>query len=106
MRPELDRHGVQIVTLSTDTPEEIGKGRHKHGLKAVMLSDRDLAVTRLYGVENKTTVARQPGIPGVPIPTTFMADHAHIVRWIDQAEDYRVRSQPDRVLEALRNALE
>ncbi len=39
------------------------------------------------------------------IPTTILADREGIVRWIDQSDDYRVRSQPDRVLRALREAL-
>ena len=70
-----------------------------------MLSDRNLEVTRLYDLENSTPLLKPPGVRRLPIPTTILADAEGIVRWVDQAEDYRVRSQPDRVLPALRESL-
>ncbi len=101
----LDDHDVQLVTLCTDTPEQIRKGMDDHGAKAVMLSDRDLSVVHLYNLENKNPQVNFWGAPGLPIPTTILADRDGIVRWIDQSDDYRVRSQPDRVIRALREAL-
>ena len=77
----------------------------KHGAQAVMLSDRDLAVARAFGVENRNTSLRPPGLVGLPIPTTILTDAGGIVRWIDQSDDYMVRSEPGRVLEALEQAL-
>ena len=105
LRPELDKRDVQLVTLCTDTPKQIRAGRQKHGAQATMLSDRDLTVTRLYGIENTNPHVRPPGISGIPIPTTVLADALGIVRWIDQAEDYAVRSQPDRVMAAVAEAM-
>jgi peroxiredoxin len=104
MRPELDARDVRLVTLCTDTSEQIRRARGRHGARAVMLSDRDLAVTRLYGLENHAPKVRPPGVPGLPIPTTVLVDAEGIVRWIDQARDYQIRSRPDRVLEAVRAA--
>lgn len=105
LRPQLDKHNVQIVTLCTDTPEQIRKGMGKHGANAVMLSDADLSVTRQFGLENENTSVRPPGLEGLPIPTTILTDAEGIVRWIDQSDDYMVRSDPDRVLAALEQAL-
>jgi peroxiredoxin len=105
LRPELDDYDVQLVTLCTDTSEQIRKGMAKHGAKAVMLSDVDLHVTRQFDLENKNTNIRPPGLAGLPIPTTILADATGIVRWIDQSDDYMVRSEPDRVLAALEQAL-
>jgi peroxiredoxin len=105
LRPQLDEFGVQLVTLCTDAPEKIRERMGEHGAKAVMLSDRDLSVTRLYGVENTAPKVKPRGVPGLPIPTTILADREGIVRWIDQTDDYRVRSQPNRVLRALREGL-
>ena len=105
LAPDLESFGVRVVTLCTDTPEQIRAGRAKHGLEAVMLSDRDLAVTRLFDLENRAVQAKPPGLPGLPIPPTLLVDEEGIVRWIDQAEDYQVRSRPKRVREALRAAL-
>jgi peroxiredoxin len=105
LRPELDAHGVRIVTLCTDTPEQLRKGMGRHGLAAVMLSDHELVVTRQYGLENRAPNVRPPGVAGLPIPTTILIDGEAIVRWIDQADDYQVRSRPERVLAAVRSAL-
>ena len=100
MRPELDKRGIRIVTVSTDKPEEIAASRGKHGVEATMLSDPDLKVTTLYKLRNEVNIG-PGGIIPLPIPTTFLVDAEGIVRWIDQSEDYQIRSQPDRVLAAI-----
>ena len=89
------------MTVCTDTPEEIRKGRRKHGARATMLSDPDLVVTDRYGLRNPSNLTPK-GIRGMPIPTTFLVDGEGIVRWIDQSENYQVRSHPDRVLAEIR----
>ena len=102
LRPELDKRDIQIVTLCPDKPARIRAAHPKHGLEATMLSDRDLAVTDLYGLRNQTAHTGPPGIPGLPVPTTILADAEGVVRWIDQSENYQRRSDPDHVLSALR----
>jgi peroxiredoxin len=104
LRPELDARGIELVTISTDTPEEIRKQRTKHGARAVMLSDTDLEVTSRYNLRNERNVSPK-GFAPMPIPTTFLVDAQGIVRWIDQSADYQVRSHPDRVLQAIREGL-
>ena len=107
LRPELDARGIQIVALSSDTVEKTAAGMGKHGLRAVMLSDADLAVTDRYNLRNPKNFALKSGlIVPLAIPTTFLVDRAGIVRWIDQADDYQRRSDPDRVLAAIRTALD
>ena len=105
LRPELDATDVQLVTLCTDSPRQIREGRSKHGANAVMLSDRDLSVTRLLNLENTAPKMKPPGLIGLPIPTTILIDRDGIVRWIDQSADYQLRSRPDRVRTALADAL-
>jgi len=105
LQSELDEHRVQVVTLCSDTPAQIRKGKGKHGLEAIMLSDRDLEVTRRYDVENTNTAVRPPGVAGLAIPTTILADRDGFVRWIDQTGDYQLRSQPERIRAVLREAL-
>lgn len=105
LRPELDAHGIQIVTLCTDTPAKILEGHPKHGLQAVMLSDRELAVTHLYGLKNQAIHSGPPGVPGLPVPTTILADSEGRVRWIDQSENYQRRSDPERVRAAIEQVL-
>jgi len=104
LRPELDARGIEIVAISTDTPEEIRQGRDKHGCRATLLSDADLAVTDRFGLRNPTNLTPK-GVTGMPVPTTFLVDADGVVRWIDQAENYQVRSEPGRVLAAIREHL-
>ena len=94
------------MTVCADTPEQIRKGRGKHGLRAVMLADPDLAVTGRYNLVNPNSFAPKPGVfVSLPIPTTFLVDASGTVRWIDQSTDYQFRSDPGRVLGAIRDAL-
>ena len=106
LRPELDARGIQIVALSSDTVEKTAKGMGKHGLRATMLSDPDLVVTDRYNLRNPRNFALKSGIiVPLAIPTTFLVDGSGIVRWMDQTNDYQRRSDPDRVLAAIRAAL-
>ena len=89
------------MTVSTDTPDVIRKQRGKHGCQATMLSDTELEITDRYGLRNPTNLTPK-GIKGMPVPTTYLVDAEGTVRWIDQAENYQVRSHPDRVLGAIR----
>ena len=106
LRPELDARGVQIVAICTDTPEAIRSGRKKHDLTATMLSDRELAVTDLFGLRNH---GFHSGIPGgakaLPVPTTLLVGADGRILWIDQSENYQRRSDPTRVRAALQSHL-
>jgi peroxiredoxin len=73
----------------------------KHGVQATMLADPELSVTQKLGLENTAPKIKPPGLTGLPIPTTILVDANHIVRWIDQATDYQVRTAPERVRAAL-----
>ena len=94
------------MAVSSDTVERTAGGMSKHGLHAVMLSDPDLAVTDRYNLRNPRNFALKSGIiVPLAIPTTFLVDGAGVVRWIDQADDYQKRSDPERVLAAIRATL-
>ena len=95
-----------MVTVSTDTPEQIKAKRHKHGLQAIMLSDRQVELIDELGIRNQ---GFHSGIPGearaLPIPTTVLIDTNGIVRWIDQQANYQQRSDPTMVKAALKEHL-
>jgi peroxiredoxin len=104
LRPELEARGVEIVTVCADTAEQIRRGRARHGLRALMVPDPDLAITDRYNLRNPKNFALKTGvIVPLPIPTTILVDAAGTVRWIDQATDYMRRSAPERVLAAIRS---
>ena len=100
---------MQIVTLSTDTPAEIRNGRGKHNLQAVMLSDRELAVTDRFGLRNQGIHSGPPppiGARALPAPTSLLISKDGEVLWMDQSENYQRRSDPDYVLAALNQHLD
>ncbi len=99
---------MQVVTVSTDHPEEIREGRGNHGLKAHMLSDPDLAVTDAFGLRNQGFHSAPPGddTEALPVPTSLLIDGQGKVLWVDQSENYQRRSGPEVVLTALRRHLD
>lgn len=91
--------------MSTDTPGELAKGRHKHQLRATMLSDRELDVTDRFGLRNEGIHSGPPpplAAKVLPVPTSLLVDANGKVLWMDQSETYQRRSDPDYVLAALR----
>lgn len=95
---------MALVAVSTDTPEQIRKGRDQHGLRGTLLADPDLEMTDRFNLRNPVNLSPK-GLGGLPIPTTFLVDAEGIVRWVDQTDDYMLRSEPARVLEALNTNL-
>jgi peroxiredoxin len=94
--------------VSTDHPEEIRKGRRAHGLAAVMLSDRKLAVTDAFGLRNLGYHSGPPGgdVEALPIPTSLLLDAEGKVSWVDMSDNYQRRSGPEVILAALQNYLD
>jgi len=93
---DFDALGVEIIGISTDTTE---KGRETVAqLKTPfpILSDEKGLVMDLYGTRN-------PDVDGLlNVPTLVLIDSKGIIRWIHQAEDYRVRAPVERVLQEIR----
>ena len=108
LRPEFDKRGLQVLTVSTDHPEEIKQGRRVHGLQAVMLSDRSLEVTDAFGLRNQGAHSGPPtdDIQALPIPTSLLVDADGKVLWIDISDNYQRRSGPEVVLAAMQAHLD
>jgi peroxiredoxin len=70
-----------------------------------MLSDRDLEVTDQFGLRNQGRHSGIPKGPRLPVPTSLLVDASGKVLWMDQSENYQRRSDPDYVLDALREHL-
>ncbi len=99
---------MQVLTVSTDHPEEIRMGRRAHGLQAVMLSDPELAVTDAFGLRNQGYHSAPPrdDAKALPIPASLLVDADGKVLWIDISENYQRRSKPEVVLAALQTHLD
>lgn len=114
--PKLAEHGVEVVALSKDTPAAALQQRKRDKLSFQLLSDPKLEVLRDYGAEHHKAIefskggftlfgiplALVPSFESMAIPTTFLIDERGVIQWIDQAEDYRIRSAEDRVLTQVR----
>lgn len=114
----LARYGVRLLAISKDSPDQAERHRIRDGLSMTVLADPELEVIRDYGLEHHQALEFSTGsftVAGIPlalvpsvktmaIPTTILVDEEGIIRWIDQATDYRIRSDEDRVLAAVREA--
>jgi alkyl hydroperoxide reductase subunit AhpC len=118
MQPELEKLGIGVVALSKDSAEDAATHKARDGLSLTLLADPELQVIRQYGVEhhkalNYTTgtfmiggipLALVPSFKTMAIPTTLLVDERGVIQWIDQSDDYRVRSDDSRVRAAVLRA--
>ena len=118
MQPDLEKYKVSIVALSKDTVEEASIHKNQDKLSFKLLSDPNLEVIRQYGVEHHHALGFTTGklmLFGIPlgfnpsfktmaIPTTLLIDENGVIQWIDQTDDYRIRSNQDRVFQAVKSA--
>ena len=118
MRPDLEKYDVSIVALSKDTVAEAALHKKRDQLSFMLLSDPHLEVIRQFGVEHRKAFgfktegsfslfgipfSLQPSFKAMAIPTTMIVDEQGIIRWIDQADDYRLRSDTERVMTAVKD---
>ncbi len=108
MLDDFSELGIEMVALSPDTLAESRRTQNRGKLRFPVLSDPNLEIIDRFGLRHEKAIgAPRDGklIRPLAIPTTVLIDAEGIVRWVDQAEDYRVRSNPDRVLQAVRASL-
>jgi len=87
-----------VIAISVDSVEDNRKVVEKLGLEYRVLSDGDREIIQAYGLLH-------PGasINGGDIarPATLVVDADGVVRWRNLTENWRVRVQPEPVIEAL-----
>ena len=117
MGPALEQYGVSMIALSKDTVEEAAVHKERDNLTLTLLSDAQLKVIRQYGVEHHKAfgfdtqsfklfgipLGTTPSFKEMAIPTTLIIDEDGIIRWIDQTDDYRLRSDNERVFYCCRD---
>ncbi len=118
MQPDLEKFGVSVVALSKDSVDEAAIHKTRDELSLTLLADPKLEVIRQYGVEHHKALGFSTGrftLGGIPfsltpsfktmaIPTSLLVDEDGVIVWIDQADDYRLRSDERRVLQAVKSA--
>jgi peroxiredoxin len=100
-----DSLGVQLVAVSPDTVDELKRLHRRRNWKITLLADPQTEVIRLYGIQNRNFAPRRGPFRELAIPTTILIDSSGKVLWIEQTNDFRVRSQAERILEQIRPLL-
>jgi peroxiredoxin len=118
MKDELAVHNVGVIALSKDSVETAAIHKQRDGLSMPLLADPELNVIRKYGLEHHKAIEVSKGmismlgihgglvasIKTMAIPTSLLIDEEGVIRWIDQTDDYRIRSHNERILEAVSSA--
>jgi peroxiredoxin len=102
---EFEALGVQLVAVSPDTVEELGRLEGKHHWKIILVADPSLEVIRLYNVQNRNFAPVRGPFRELAIPTTILIDAAGKVLWMEQTPDFRVRARAEQVLAEIRPIL-
>jgi peroxiredoxin len=102
---QLDRHardfaalGVKLVAVSSDRSDELYAFERKNAWAITLLVDPDLAVHRLYNVQQRNFTPKRGPFRDLAIPTTLLLDQDGRVLWLEQTSDFRVRPQADALL--------
>ena len=97
---EAEKAGVEIVAVSPDPNEQSHKMAEGLHLGYRFLADRDLAVSRRYGLVHPRG---GPNGEDVPRPATIVLDRDGVVRWVSVSRNFQVRPDPGDVLRAVRS---
>ncbi len=94
--------GAKLVAVSVDGVEQNRAVVEKLGLTFPVLSDPDLAAIDAFGLRHRggNPMAEPPATGDIARPATYVIESSTI-RWRDLTENYRVRIDPTRVLEAI-----
>jgi peroxiredoxin len=119
--PRLRELGVELIALSPQRPDGSLTMQQKHDLTFTVLSDpgnqiaRQLgivnpprseearAATAAFGIDVATTNA--DSTDDLPMPTAVIVDAEGIIRWIDVHPEYAFPTEPQAILDALRQVL-
>ncbi len=92
--PRLEKHRIQLNAVSTDDETDIKNTSRRFGQQYIFLSDKDLAVTRQYGIANEKNL---------PHPALFLIDRQGDLIWYYASKDFKVRptaSQVEAIIDA------
>lgn len=111
--------GATLIAISPQVPDGSMTKNEISELEFIVLSDQDAKVASQYGVawkvpeflEEHMRVDRDLDLEKInngngnilPIPATFVLGCDGVVKWNYVNVDYRTRSEPDEIIEALKN---
>jgi peroxiredoxin len=114
--------GAQILAVSIDQPSKIKETPNYESLGYTLLSDADAKASEAFGIvftvpdELVSKYKTEYGIDleaasgrthhKLPHPSVFVVDPQGTVEFVYINEDYKVRLEPDKILEALKTAID
>jgi peroxiredoxin len=114
---EIHALGAELVAISPEIPDESLTKTEIDGMSFPVLSDQDAKVAEKFGVawevpdvilehmrkDRNLDLADINNGNGstLPIPATFIIDRDGVVQWRFVEVDYRVRAEPDDIIEVL-----
>ncbi|GAA5219711.1 peroxiredoxin-like family protein [Membranihabitans marinus] len=116
---EIHSLGASLIAISPQVPDGSLTKNEISELEFIVLSDQDAKIAEQYGVAwevpefllEHMRVDRQLDLELInngngsvlPIPATFILNSDGVVTWNYVNVDYRSRSEPDEIIEALKN---
>jgi peroxiredoxin len=96
--PEFVGHGVEVVAISVDSPEDSRSLCQSRGYTFPFLSDPNAVAIRAFGVLHPH--GREDG-HDIARPAEFLVDQAGTIRWENLTENLLARLRPETVLQVL-----
>lgn len=116
---EIESLGAALVAISPEVPDASMTKNEISNMDFTVLSDQDAKVASQYGVAwevpefllDHMRIDRELDLKEInngngsvlPIPATFIIDTNGLVQWNYVNVDYRTRSEPDEIIEALKS---
>jgi peroxiredoxin len=116
---DLSRAGAQLLAISPDQPGKLKETPGRENLHYRLLSDSDASAATSFGIAFKVDDATVEKYKGygidlsaasgkehhlLPHPAVFVADKSGKIRFAYFNPDYKVRLEPEKILEAARAA--
>jgi peroxiredoxin len=98
---ELEKQGVELIAVSSSSPEQHRRIAEKLGLRFPLLSDSDGAAQRALGLEDADAFAPPGSARPIARPGVFILDRSGSVRARFLTDNWRVRVRPEWVLAEL-----
>ena len=120
IEPDLMKMGYQVLAITPDKPESLRESLEKHGINYTLLSDRDMGLTRRFGLAYRLdpeTLEKMKGfgvdfekstgnsLHELPVPAAFVVDTRGVIRFVYYNPDIKVRVNPDDLIQAAKEAL-
>lgn len=118
MKETFAQWGIEVIALSSDSVEAADIHKKRDHVELTLLADPQLHVIRLYGVEHHKALGLEtsrfslfgmplswkPSFKTMAIPTSLLIDEQGQIVWIDQSDDYRLRSDEATIVQAIEKA--